>query len=228
MASDQNRLRAQRTRIKVCGFTREEDVQAAVAAGVDAVGFVLYEKSPRFVTAERAADLAQHLPPFVSPVLLFVNASAETIASALRALPHALVQLHGDESPAFAAKLQRPYIKAARLPLDAAEHFDLPKFCADFGDAQGILLDAKVESFGGSGLSFDWGRIPAPFPHHLLLSAGLKTETVGAAVAQLASTAASFAVDVSSGVESAPGVKDAAKMQAFCQAVRQADAARGI
>jgi phosphoribosylanthranilate isomerase len=137
-----------------------------------------------------------------------------------------LLQLHGDESPAFAASLQRPYIKAARLPLDAAEAFDLPQFCAYFSGAQGILLDAKVDSFGGSGLSFDWARIPQPFPQHLVLSAGLKPETVGQAVAQLAGIAPAFGVDVSSGVESAPGIKDAAKMQAFCLAVRQADAAR--
>lgn len=228
MPTNQHLPHPQRTRIKICGLTRAADVQAAVAAGADAIGFVLYAKSPRFVTAARAAELAQHLPPFVTPVLLFVNASAQEIAAALRLLPQALVQLHGDESPGFAASLQRPYIKAARLPLDAAEPFDVPRFCADFSDAQGILLDAKVESFGGSGLSFDWARIPAPFPHHLLLSAGLKPETVGQAVAQLAAIAPSFGVDVSSGVESAPGIKDALKMQAFCLAIRQADAARCI
>ena len=107
-----------RTRIKICGFTREADVQAAVAAGVDAVGFVLYPKSPRYVSPQRAAQLARLLPPFVTPVLLFVNASATDIAQACALLPNALLQLHGDESPAFAASLQRPYIKAARLPLD--------------------------------------------------------------------------------------------------------------
>ena len=228
MLNDAHLQQAQRTRIKICGFTREQDVHAAVAAGVDAVGFVLYPKSPRFVSAARAAELARLLPPFVTPVLLFVNESAEVIAETLRLLPQALVQLHGDESSTFAAGLQRPYIKAARLPLDDAESFDLSQFCADFAGAQGILLDAKVESFGGSGLSFDWARIPAPFPHHLLLSAGLKPQTVGQAVAQLAGIAPSFSVDVSSGVESAPGIKDAAKIQAFCLAVRQADAARGI
>lgn len=215
-----------RTRIKICGFTREADVQAAVAAGVDAVGFVLYPKSPRFVSPERAAELARLLPPFVTPVLLFVNESAEAIAQACALLPNALVQLHGDESPALASSLQRPYIKAARLPLDPAQDFDLPQFCQDFASAQGILLDAKVASFGGSGQAFDWGRIPSPFPQHLLLSAGLKPETVGQAVARFAAIAPSFGVDVSSGVESAPGIKDAAKMLAFCRAVRQADTAR--
>ena len=215
-----------RTRIKICGFTREADVQAAVAAGVDAVGFVLYPKSPRYVSPQRAAQLARLLPPFVTPVLLFVNASATDIAQACALLPNALLQLHDDESPAFAASLQRPYIKAARLPLYPVEGFDLPQFCLDFARAHGILLDAKVDGFGGSGLAFDWARIPQPFPHQLLLSAGLKPETVGQAVTRFASLAPSFGVDVSSGVESAPGIKDAAKMQAFCRAVRQADAAR--
>lgn len=219
--------KAVRTRIKICGFTREQDVQAAVAAGVDALGFVLYPKSPRFVSAARAAELARLLPPFVTPVLLFVNASAETIAEAVAQVPQALLQLHGDESPDFAASLQRPYIKAARLPLDPAEDFDLLQFCADFSAAQGILLDAKVDSFGGSGQRFDWERIPGVFPQHLLLSAGLTPASVGQAVLNFANHAPSFGVDVSSGVESAPGIKDAAKMQAFCLAVRQADAARG-
>ena len=217
---------AARTRIKICGFTREQDVQAAVAAGADALGFVLYPKSPRYVSAERAAQLAKLLPPFVTPVLLFVNEDAQVIQHALSLLPQALLQLHGDESPEFAANLGRPYIKAARLPLDPGTPFDLPQFCHDFAGAQGILLDAKVEGFGGSGMAFDWARIPSPFPQHLLLSAGLRPETVGQAVARFAGFAPSFGVDVSSGVETAPGIKDAAKMQAFCQAVRQADAAR--
>lgn len=216
----------QRSRIKICGFTREADVRAAVAAGVDAVGFVLYEKSPRYVTPARAAELAALLPAFVTPVLLFVNASADTIAQAVAPMPQALLQLHGDESPAFAQSLKRPYIKAARLPLEAQQAFDLPKFCADFSGAQGILLDAKVAGFGGSGLAFDWARIPTPFPQHLLLSAGLTPETAGQAVRRFADCAPSFGLDVSSGVESAPGIKDAAKMRAFCLAVRQADALR--
>ena len=215
---------ARRTRIKMCGFTREPDVDAAVACGVDAVGFVLYEQSPRFVSAQRAAELASRLPPFVTPVLLFVNASAESIAAACALLPQALLQLHGDESADFALSLQRPFIKAARLPLEADEAFDLPGFCLEFADAQGILLDAKVESFGGAGLAFDHGRIPAHFPHHLILSAGLKPETVGAAVSRFAALGLSFAVDVSSGIESAPGIKDPAKMQAFCAAVAAAQA----
>ena len=213
---------ARRTRIKMCGFTRESDVDAAVACGVDAIGFVLYEKSPRYISPERAALLASRLPPFVTPVLLFVNAQAETIAHACALVPQALLQLHGDESAAFAQSLKRPYIKAARLPLEADEAFDLPGFCLEFADAQGILLDAKVESFGGAGLAFDHGRIPAHFPHHLILSAGLTPATVGAAVVRFAALGLSFAVAVSSGIESEPGIKDAAKMQAFCAAVAAA------
>jgi len=217
---------AQRTRIKICGFTREADVQAAVAAGVDAVGFVLYPKSPRFVSVQRAAELAALLPAFVTPVLLFVNERAEVIADALRLLPHALLQLHGDETPAFAQSLQRPYIKAARIPLGAEAAFDFAAFCQDFTSARGILLDAKVDGFGGSGQGFDWSAVPTDFAQHLILSAGLKPETVGQAVQRFGALGYSFAVDVSSGVEAAPGIKDAQKMQAFCLAVRQADAAR--
>ncbi|MDP1564951.1 MAG: N-(5'-phosphoribosyl)anthranilate isomerase, partial [Polaromonas sp.] len=139
-----------RTRIKICGLTREEDVDAAVAAGADAVGFVMYASSPRFVSAERAAELAHRLPPFVTPVLLFVNESAATIASACALLPTALLQFHGDETPEACLAAGRPFMRAARIPLDenpvdGGAAFDLVKYAEDFKAAQAILLDAHVD-----------------------------------------------------------------------------------
>ena len=142
-----------RTRIKICGLTREQDVDAAVTAGADAVGFVLYPPSPRHVSAQRAAELARRLPPFVTPVLLLVNESPAVVAAACALLPNALLQFHGDETPAqcLAAAGARPWLRAARIPLDDSTSFDLLKFAADHHRAQAILLDAHVEGFGGVG-----------------------------------------------------------------------------
>ena len=132
---------ATRTRIKICGLTREEDVDAAVAAGADAVGFVMYEASPRYVTAERAAELARRLPPFVTPALLFVNAPATKIIAACAHLPTALLQFHGDETPEICLEMGRPFMRAARIPLDekplentdgTPARFDLVKYAQDF------------------------------------------------------------------------------------------------
>ncbi|MEO6017122.1 MAG: N-(5'-phosphoribosyl)anthranilate isomerase, partial [Polaromonas sp.] len=150
-----------RTRIKICGLTREEDVDAAVAAGADAVGFVMYESSLRCVTVERAAELARRLPPFVTPVLLFVNASATKIIAACARIPLALLQFHGDETPETCLEAGRPFMRAARIPLDenppAGEaRFDLVKYAQDFKAAQAILLDAHVEGYGGGGKTFNW------------------------------------------------------------------------
>src|SRR6478609_7092446 len=136
-----------RTRIKICGLTREEDVDAAVAAGVDAVGFVMYDKSPRFVSAQRAAELARRLPPFVTPVLLFVNAPAAQVEAAWELVPGSTIQFHGDETPQqcleASAGGRRPFLRAARIPLDDSP-FDLLKFASDYARAQAILLDAHV------------------------------------------------------------------------------------
>src|SRR5690606_35464727 len=127
-----------RTRIKICGLTSEKDVDEAVAAGADAIGLVLYEKSPRHVTFARAGELARRLPPFVAPVLLFVNADAPSIEAALQAVPQALIQFHGDETLAHCEKFHRPYLKAARM----APGFDLLNFANGFASAQAILADA--------------------------------------------------------------------------------------
>jgi len=209
-----------RTRIKICGLTREADVDAAVAAGADAIGLVLYAKSPRAVTLERAAVLARRLPPLVMPVCLFVNADDELLATAAQAVPQALFQFHGDESPArceaWHARSGRPYLRAARM----APGFDLLDFAASHASAAGILLDAHVESYGGSGKAFDWSLVPANVPRPVVLSGGLHPANVIDGITKLRP----WAVDVSSGVEIAKGLKDAALMRQFCEAVREADA----
>lgn len=205
-----------RTRIKICGLTREADVDAAVEAGADAVGFVLYPKSPRAVTPARAAELARRLPPFVTPVGLFVNASAEQIAAVAGAIPTLLLQFHGDESPEACRAAARPYLRAARM----APGFDLLDFAARFHDAHALLLDAFVEGYGGGGKVFDWSVIPANVPRPVVLSGGLHAGNVIEGILQVRP----WAVDVSSGVEAAKGIKDAALMRRFCEAVREADA----
>jgi phosphoribosylanthranilate isomerase len=220
-----------RTRIKICGLTREQDIDTAVAAGVDAIGFVMYAPSPRAVTVERAAELALRLPAFVTPVLLFVNENPEAIAHACMHVPGAWLQFHGDETPdqcrKIARTLGRRWIRAARIPLEtpAGEApFDLLKYAQDYSDAQAVLLDAYVEGYGGSGKTFNWSQLPPNVNAHLVLSGGLNAANVTDGIRALRDRGLSLAVDVSSGVESAKGIKDAAKIQAFVRAVRAADA----
>ncbi len=224
-----------RTRIKICGLTREADVDVAVACGADAVGFVLYAASPRAVSVERAAQLAKRLPPFVSPVLLFVNHDAAFVAQALEAVPHAYAQFHGDESPVQCLSLSqngvRPYLRAARIPLgEAGRAFDLVKYVHDYSHAQALLLDAHVDGFGGSGKAFNWSLLPLNVNAHLVLSGGLTAANVADGIAQVRPRCKTLAVDVSSGVEAdAPGgttlkgIKDAEKINQFVAAVRAAD-----
>jgi phosphoribosylanthranilate isomerase len=223
-----------RTRIKICGLTREQDVDAAVAAGADAIGFVLYPKSPRHVSAARAAELARRLPPLVTPVLLFVNADANEVLAASAAVPGAMLQFHGDETADrcadLAARNGRLYWRAARIPVEGSESFNLVKFAHTFSSAQALLLDALVEGFGGGGKTFDWSRLPTNVPAHLVLSGGLTPANVGAAIARVHGRGLSLAVDVSSGVEAdspdgqtLKGIKDAAKIHQFVAAVRAAD-----
>ncbi|MEY2802229.1 MAG: hypothetical protein RL513_1814 [Pseudomonadota bacterium] len=217
-----------RTRIKICGLTREQDVDAAVEAGADAVGFVLYEKSPRHVTPARAAELARRLPPFVAPVLLFVNAPAADVAAACDRIPDAWAQFHGDETPADCLAATgggaRPYLRAARIPLDPAAGFDLLAFASDFSQARALLLDAHVEGYGGGGKAFNWSLLPPSVNAHLVLSGGLTPANVGDGIAQVRPRCRTLAVDVSSGVEVSKGIKDAAKIHQFVAAVRAADA----
>lgn len=218
-----------RTRIKICGLTREQDVDAAVAAGADAVGFVLYAKSPRHVTPQRAAALARRLPPFVTPVLLFVNENATNIIAACADIPGATLQFHGDETPANCLQASgqgaRPFLRAARIPLgEAGRSFDLVKYAQHYSAAQAILLDAHVEGFGGGGKSFEWSHLPPSVDAHLVLSGGLTPANVADGIRQVRPRCKSLAVDVSSGVEASKGIKDASKINQFVAAVRAADA----
>ena len=218
-----------RTRIKICGITREQDLDAAVAAGADAVGFVLYANSPRYVAPRRAAELARRLPPFVTPVLLFVNTPPQEVAAACDQVPGATVQFHGDETPAqclaATARPARPFLRAARIPLDEnAGPFDLVRFAAEFSQAQAILLDAHVEGYGGGGKAFNWSLLPTSVDSHLVLSGGLTPANVTDGILQVRPRALSLAVDVSSGVEASKGIKDADKINRFVAAVRAADA----
>ena len=225
-----------RTRIKICGLTREEDVDAAVAAGADAVGFVLFAPSPRAVTPQRAAQLARRLPPFVTPVLLFVNESAINVIAASALIQGATIQFHGDESPdaclAATAQGARPYLRAARIPLgDGALRFDLVKYAHDHSHAQAILLDAHVDGYGGGGKAFNWSLLPPSVSSHLVLSGGLTPANVTDGILQVRPRGFSLAVDVSSGVDAEgpggqplKGIKDADKIQRFVAAVRAADA----
>ena len=209
-----------RTRIKICGVAQEGDIEAAVDAGADAVGFVFHPPSARCLSVERAATLARSLPPWVTPVGLFVNAPRAQIEAAVRAIPTLVLQFHGDESPAECAAHGRPYLRAVRMTAE----LDLLDFARRFGEAQGLLLDAHVEGFGGGGKAFDWSLVPAEFSaqakRRLVLSGGLHAGNVCAGILQLRP----WAVDVSSGVESSRGVKDAAAIRRFCDAVREADA----
>ena len=215
-----------RTRIKICGLTREADVLHAVQAGADAIGFVLYPPSPRAVTPERAGELARLLPPFVTPVLLFVNASAAEIAAGLQAVPNALLQFHGDETPEQCRVNARPFLRAARVPVgDGARSFDLLEYAQDYADAQAILLDAHVQGYGGGGVAFDWTAFNWSHPQlnasaRLVLSGGLTPANVIDGIRLVRP----WAVDVSSGVESAKGIKNPELIDRFVAAVRQADA----
>jgi len=225
-------LTAQRTRIKICGLTREQDVDAAVAAGIDAIGFVLYDKSARYVTPQRAAELAKRLPPFITPVLLFVNESPSKIIAACAYVAGATAQFHGEETPqdCLLATHQgaRPYVRAARIPLGAeGGRFDLVEFAFNFSTAQAILLDAHVDGYGGGGQTFNWSLLPPNVNAHLVLSGGLTAANVTDGILQVRPRCKTLSVDVSSGVEvSGPGnkgIKDPEKINSFVAAVRAAD-----
>jgi len=224
---------ATRTRIKICGLTREADVDAAVEAGADAIGFVLYPGSPRAVTPERAAELASRLPPFITPVLLFVNEDPSTVVASLARVRGAIAQFHGEETPEQCEESTGPerfrYMRAARIPLGAAgAAFDLVKYASDYSHAQAILLDAHVEGYGGGGKAFDWSLLPPAVDAHLVLSGGLTPANVSDGIRILRTRCKSLSVDVSSGVEidgpGNKGLKDAGKIRQFVAAVRAADA----
>jgi phosphoribosylanthranilate isomerase len=205
-----------RTRIKICGITREIDLDFALGAGVDAIGLVFYPPSPRALPLKDAAKLARRVPPFVTRVGLFVNAEPADVRVTLGAVPIDLLQFHGEEDAGYCEQFGLPYLKAARV----RPELDLLEFARAYPTAQGLLLDAWVDAYGGVGQSFDWSLIPGDLPLPIVLSGGLHADNVADAVAKIHP----WAVDVSSGVEAAKGIKDAAKIAAFVGAVRKADA----
>lgn len=203
------------TRIKICGITRGQDAVTAAELGAHAVGLMFYEGSPRFVSVHQANKVSGVLPPFVTRVGVFVNPVEQQVQTILGALRLDLLQFHGDEPPQFCARFGVPYIKAVRV----RKGMDLLQYASRYHDAKGLLLDAHSESaYGGTGEAFDWSLIPADLPLPIILSGGLNAANVARAIRQVRP----WAVDVSSGVESEKGIKDAAKIAAFMQGVRSA------
>lgn len=205
-----------RTRIKFCGITRQEDALAAADAGADAVGFVFYPPSPRYVTPGSAATIARALPPFVTSVGLFVDATEDEVRRVLATVPLGLLQFHGDEPAEFCGQFGQPYMKAVRVRPGA----DLLQYAARYPDAAALLLDAYRPGVpGGTGETFDWNLIPARMTCRIVLAGGLSPGNVAAGIEQVRP----WAVDVSSGVELAPGVKDGQLIRRFATAVRLMD-----
>lgn len=203
------------TRVKICGITRVQDGLAAVRMGAHAIGLVFYDASPRAVVNQQARTIVDALPPFVTAVGLFVNAEPDAVRNTLAEVPLQLLQFHGDETPAYCSAFGVPYLKAVRV----RPGVDLLQYARDFREARGLLLDAFVEGIrGGTGATFDWSLIPRDLALPIVLSGGLDADNVEVAVRAVRP----WAVDVSSGVESAKGIKDAAKIEAFMNGVRNA------
>ena len=203
-----------RTRVKICGITRTADAAAAARAGADAIGLVFYPPSPRFLSIERAREIRDALPPFVQTVALFVNADAAQVSQVIGRVHPALLQFHGDEAPDFCAQFGLPFVKACRVK----EGVSALEYLRPFSRAAAWLFDSHVPEYGGVGESFDWSLVPAT-DKPVILSGGLSQANVGAAIRRVRP----WGVDVSSGVESAKGIKDAAKIAAFMAEVRNAD-----
>jgi len=204
-----------RTRVKICGMTRVQDVQAGCEAGADAIGLVFYPPSPRCLTHAQARALRDALPPFVTPVALFVDPSREQVEQVLDEVRPGALQFHGDEPPEFCERFGLPYLKACRI----REGVDLLEYLRPYKGASGWLADAFVEAYGGVGATFDWSLVPHQRPRPLILSGGLTSDNVREAIRRVQP----WGVDVSSGVESTKGIKDAAKIAAFMAEVRNAD-----
>ena len=208
-----------RTRVKICGITRPSDARAAADAGADAIGLVFYPKSPRFLAVERALEIRDALPPFVQTVALFVNPDAAQVAQVIGRVKPAMLQFHGEETPRFCEEFGLPYIKACRVKSGVGGGVELLKYLRPFSRAAAWLLDSHVEEYGGVGERFDWSLVPAVRERPLVLSGGLTAANVAEAVRRVKP----WGVDVSSGVESAKGIKDAVKIAAFVAEVRNAD-----
>ncbi|MGD8310721.1 MAG: phosphoribosylanthranilate isomerase [Chromatiales bacterium] len=205
-----------RTRVKICGITREQDALEAVRQGADAIGLVFYPPSPRAVTTEQAREIVRRLPPFVTVVGLFVDAAREDIERVLERVRIDLLQLHGHEAPDDCVDQPRPYLKAVRMKdgIDPAEE------ARRYPDALGLLLDTYRPGVpGGTGAAFDWDRVPADMASRVVLAGGLTPGNVEQAIRRVRP----YGVDVSGGVEREKGVKDAAKIEAFMRGVRRAD-----
>lgn len=204
------------TAVKICGITRPEDALVAARAGAHAIGLVFHPSSPRAVSVERARDIVDALPPFVTAVGLFVDASDTLVRAVVQAVPLQLLQFHGAEEPDYCARFALPWIKAVRVKAGV----DLLQYARRFSAAKGLLLDAFVEGReGGTGSTFDWDLIPSDLPLPIVLAGGLTPENVGTAIRQVRP----WAVDVSSGVEREKGIKDAARVAAFIRGARDAD-----
>lgn len=208
-----------RTRVKICGLTRDEDVAAAVHAGADALGFVFYAPSPRAVELEQAARLVECVPPFVTNVGLFVDAEPAHVRSVLERVPLDLLQFHGAEPPDYCCSFGRPWIKALRV----RPGVDLDASAKIYAGSRGLLLDAYDPSRpGGTGRRFDWGLIPSDLAPRIVLAGGLEAANVAEAIRQVGP----YGVDVSGGVEAAKGIKDQAKINAFIKGVKDGDESR--
>ena len=205
---------ALRTRIKICGITRSGDAADAARAGADAIGLVFYPPSPRFLSTERAREIRDALPPFVQAVALFVNPDAAQVAQVIGRVHPSMLQFHGEESPEFCAQFGVPYVKACRVK----KGVDALEYLRPFSGAAAWLFDSHVPEYGGVGESFDWSLVPAA-EKPVILSGGLSQANVGEAVRRVRP----WGVDVSSGVESAKGIKHAGKIAAFIAEVRNAD-----
>ncbi len=201
------------TRIKICGIKHQDDALKAVEYGADAIGLIFVEKSPRYVSLTEARLIAESIPPFVTVVGLFMDASAATVREALKVVPINLLQFHGDESPEFCEQFEMPYIKVLRM----RENVNVVAFAQEYPNAAGILLDTYSKAGGGSGQTFDWSLIPEGIPLPLILAGGLNPDNVASAV----ETVKPYAVDVSSGVESEPAVKDHKKIEQFIKEVQR-------
>jgi phosphoribosylanthranilate isomerase len=204
-----------RTRVKICGITRAQDAEVAARAGADAIGLVFYPPSPRYLSGERAVEIRDALPPFVQSVALFVNPDAPQVAQVIGRVKPALLQFHGDETAQFCAQFGVPYVKACRVK----QGVDALEYLRPFSGAAAWLFDSHVAEYGGVGESFDWSLLPARCERPVILSGGLSYLNVAEAVRRVRP----WGVDVSSGVESAKGLKDAAKIAAFIAEVRNAD-----
>ncbi len=203
-------------RVKICGITTIADARSVAESGADAIGLVFYEKSSRYVELEQAKAICQSLPPFITTVALFMNADENTVRACLQQIPFDLLQFHGNETPAFCSSFNHPYIKA--VPMTGLD--DFKAYADQYADAKGFLVDSHASGeAGGSGQVFDWEQIPVDYSAPIILAGGLNPDNVASAV----ESTAVFAVDVSSGVEAHPGIKDTQKIKQFMQEVRRVE-----